>query len=71
MCRRLIKENIIPDFIIMTDANKSTKWQISGVEDSGIPLIYISTVASDVAREYKGKRYIAYQRILKNQSRQH
>ncbi len=62
MCRRLIKEDIIPDFIIMTDANKNTKWQISGVEDSGIPLIYISTVASDVAREYKGKRYIAYQK---------
>lgn len=62
MCRRLIKENIIPDFIIMTDANQSTRWQINGVEESGIPLIYLSTVAADVAREYKGKRYIAYQK---------
>ena len=59
--RRLISENIIPAYIVMIDGKEGTRWQTSGIEDCGVPLIYLSTVAYNVASEYNGKRYIAYQ----------
>lgn len=60
--RKVIEKGIIPDYIIMTDAKDKTRWQIRGVEKSGIPLIYISTASAKVAAEYVSKRYIAYQK---------
>ena len=60
--RKVIEKGIIPDYIIMTDAKDKTRWQIRGVEKSGIPLIYISTASAKVAAEYGSKRYIAYQK---------
>lgn len=59
--KKLIKERIIPDYIIITDAKHGTKWQLSGIENSGIPLIYISTAAANVVADYHSKRYIVYQ----------
>ena len=64
ICRKLISQKIIPDYIVMIDANETTRWQISGVEDCGVPLIYLSTTAPNVVSEYKGKRYVAYQNGL-------
>lgn len=61
ICRKLLQDEIRPDYIIMTDANETTKWQTDGLEKSGIPLIYLSTVAANVSCQYFGKRYIAYQ----------
>lgn len=58
---KLLKEDIKPDYIVVTDAMERTKWQISGIEESGVPLIYLSTAASSVVEQYKGKRFIAYQ----------
>jgi len=58
---KLIEAGIMPDYIIMIDAQKYTKWQIRDIEECGVPLIYISTVASSVVKDYKGKRYIAFQ----------
>lgn len=62
IARKVVEKGIIPDYIIMTDAKERTRWQIRGIEESGIPLIYLSTVASKVAGEYRSKRYIAYQK---------
>ncbi len=59
--RRLISQNINPGYIVMIDGKEGTRWQTSGIEDCGVPLIYLSTVAYNVASEYNGKRYIAYQ----------
>ena len=59
--RRLFKLKIIPDYIAITDANDSTRWQISGIENSGVPLLYLSTASANVVSSYEGKRYIAYQ----------
>lgn len=59
--KRVLQENVIPDYIVMIDGKPGTYWQIQGLEECGIPLIYLSTVASNVAAQYKGKRYIAYQ----------
>lgn len=64
ICRKLISQKIIPDYIVMIDANETTRWQVSGVEACGVPLIYLSTIAPNVASEYKGKRYVAYQNGL-------
>lgn len=60
--RKVIVKGIVPDYIIMTDAKDKTRWQIRGVEESGIPLIYLSTAAAKVTAEYSSKRYIAYQK---------
>lgn len=59
--KKLISENIMPAYIVMIDGKAGTRWQINGIEDCGVPLIYLSTVAHNVAADYKGKRYIAYQ----------
>ena len=56
-----MENKIKPDYIAVTDAKDSTRWQISGIEDCGIPLLYLSTAASNVVSSYTGKRYIAYQ----------
>lgn len=59
--KKLISENIMPSYIVMIDGKAGTRWQIKGIENCGVPLIYLSTVAHNVAADYKGKRYIAYQ----------
>ena len=61
VARKLIKAGIRPDYLVMIDAQAKTRWQIRGIEDCQIPLIYLSTVSHEVAGDYKGKRYIAYQ----------
>lgn len=59
--RKLLENKIRPDYIIITDAKPTTKWQLAGIEDSGIPLIYISTAAANVVADYRSKRYIVFQ----------
>lgn len=61
VAKKIISENIIPSYIVMIDGKASTRWQIKGIENCGVPLIYLSTVAYSVAKDYKGTRYIAYQ----------
>ena len=59
--KRLISEDIVPGFIVVIDAKKGTRWQTKGIENCGVPLIYLSTAAHSLVSEYNGKRYIAYQ----------
>lgn len=59
--RKLLENGIRPDYIIITDPKPGTRWQLSGIENSGIPLIYISTAAANVVSDYCSKRYIVYQ----------
>ncbi len=59
--KKLISENIMPGYIVVIDAKKGTRWQTKGIENCGIPLIYLSTAAYSLVSEYNGKRYIAYQ----------
>lgn len=61
VAKKLISNNIIPDYIVMIDGKAGTRWQIRGIENCGVPLIYLSTVAHNVTADYQGKRYIAYQ----------
>ncbi len=59
--KKLVSENILPGYIVAIDAKKETRWQTKGIEDCGVPLIYLSTAAYNLVSEYNGKRYIAYQ----------
>jgi len=59
--KKLISENITPGYIVVIDAKKGTRWQTNGIENTGVPLIYLSTAAHNLVSEYNGKRYIAYQ----------
>lgn len=61
VARKLLVAGIQPDYIVMTDGMAKTRWQISGIEECGIPLIYLSTASHSVVGAYKGKRYIAFQ----------
>ncbi len=61
IAKKLIAAGIRPDYIVMTDGLAKTRWRIQGIEDCGVPLIYLSTAAVDVVRDYQGKRYIAFQ----------
>jgi len=59
--KKLLKAQIYPDFVVVTDANPRVYSQIRGVEESSIPMIYLSTAHYRFAKEYKGDRYIACQ----------
>lgn len=61
IAKKLISENILPNYIIAIDGKKGTRWQTEGIENCGIPLIYLSTAAHNLVSEYNGKRFIAYQ----------
>jgi len=61
IARKLISEDILPAYIVVIDGKNSTRWQTEGIEECGVPLIYLSTAAHNLVSEYNGKRYIAYQ----------
>ncbi len=62
VAKKLVQAGILPDYIVAIDAKEGTKWQISGIEDCGVPLIYLCTAAARLVNDYQGKRYIAFQR---------
>lgn len=61
VAKKLIDNGVIPDYIVMTDPKEGTIWQIKGIEKCGVPLITLSTTASNVIESYKGKHYMAFQ----------
>lgn len=60
--KKLLKAGIKPNYVIIIDANQGVYTQIEGVEELDIPLIYLSTVYHKVVKNYKGKKYIVYQK---------
>lgn len=59
--KKLIKAGIEPDYIIIIDANPEVYYQIEGIEELKIPLIYLSTVYNKVVENYRAKKYIILQ----------
>lgn len=59
--RKLIKLGIKPDYVIITEANQRVIGQIAGLEQSGIPLIFLATAYKEFAINYQGLKYIAFQ----------
>lgn len=59
--KRLINEGIIPDYVVMTDAQPNMTAQVAGVDTSGLSLVYLSTLYYKVPQMWKGSKYIAFQ----------
>lgn len=60
--KKLKKENITPDYVIITDAQPGVSNQIKDVDINREKLLYLSTVDFNVPVLWKGKRYIIFQK---------
>lgn len=56
--KKLLDMGIKPDYVIIIEANESIISQISGVEDTEVPLLILSTAYRELARKYQGKKYL-------------
>ncbi len=59
--RRLLQEEIIPDYAIITDPKSHTVGQIQGIEDCGVPMFVMSTAIDRIALQYHGPKYLICQ----------
>ncbi len=59
--RKLMKEGIVPDYVIVSDANQRVYAQIRGLEDNKVPMLFLSTAYKGFADNYKGDKYIIMQ----------
>lgn len=60
--RKLLRAGIKPNYVIITDSNSGVYRQIDGLEASDVPLLYMSTAYYRIPQEYKGDKYIIYQK---------
>lgn len=59
--RSLIRENIVPDVIMLTDPQPHMYKQIDGLDLRNVPLILLSTGSASILEHYNGPIYVAYQ----------
>ncbi|MCM1499672.1 MAG: DUF115 domain-containing protein [Clostridium sp.] len=59
--RKLLNLGIDVDYMIVTDANERIYNHIRGLEDSQVPMLYLSTAYRAFAMNYKGPKYIICQ----------
>lgn len=59
--KKLLKEKIVPDYVIITDAKASIKTQIDGTECTKTKLLYLSTVNKIVTDAWNGEKCIVFQ----------
>lgn len=64
--KKLLAAGIQPDYVIVIDAGKTTYVQTEGLQESAIPLLYLSTVYYQIPEEYPGERYVILQRDYEN-----
>lgn len=60
--QKLLTSGIRPDYVLVTDANRRVLFQIHGVEEETVPMLYLSTAYFGFAETYQGKKYIVYQK---------
>lgn len=60
--RKLMKDGIRPDYVVISDANERVLKQIEGLETEQIPLILLSTAYYGFAEQYQGACYLAFQK---------
>lgn len=60
--KKLLKAGIQPDYVMITDAGRSTYSQIQGLEETEVPLLYLSTVYHSILAEYPGASYLICQK---------
>lgn len=59
--KKLLANDIVPDYVVIIDANSPTLKQIEGIENCGVPLIFLSTAYYGTVAAYNADRYIACQ----------
>jgi hypothetical protein len=59
--KKLLREGIKPDYVIITDGNAGVYHQIEGVEQKNIPLLLMSTAYYKISQNYQGKKYLICQ----------
>lgn len=59
--RKMVKEEIPIDYVVISDANERVRAQINGVEDQKISLLLLSTANYRFGRDYQGPKYLIYQ----------
>lgn len=63
--KKMLSENISVDYAIVMDPQERTYGHIVGVENCSIPMIIDSAAFWKFSKEYKGYKYIAYQKGYK------
>lgn len=59
--KKLLANDIVPDYVVIIDANSPTLKQIEGIENCDVPLIFLSTAYYGTVAAYNADRYIACQ----------
>lgn len=59
--RTLLNKNVIPDYVIMTDAQDNMISHIKDIDKTGSSLIYLSTACSNAVAAFNGDKYILFQ----------
>ena len=59
--RTLLNKNIIPDYVIMTDAQDNMISHVKDIDTIGSSLIYLSTACSNAVAAFNGDKYILFQ----------
>lgn len=60
--KKLLREQIRPDYVIIIDGGRATYKQIQEVENCQVPLLYMSTVYYKIPMEYQGEKYVIFQK---------
>lgn len=60
--RKLMGMGIAPDYVIVTDANERIIWQVYVHRNEQIPLLVLSSAYHQLCTEYKGPKYMIFQR---------
>lgn len=60
--KKMLAAGIRPDYVIITDGGSFTYSQTNGIEESGVPLLYLPTVYYKIVAEYPGERYLICQK---------
>lgn len=58
----LVSNGIIPDYVVMTDAQSNMVNQLAGVDTSGLSLICIPTLYYGVLQKWQGRKFLGFQR---------
>lgn len=59
---RLVSYGIIPDYVVMIDAQDTMVNQIAGVDTSKLSLIYLPTLYYGVPQKWQGRKYMGLQK---------
>ncbi len=59
--RTLLNKNVIPDYVIMTDAQDNMISHVKDIDTTGSSLIYLSTACSNAVAAFNGDKYILFQ----------